>query len=124
MTYALLPHSGAFSAEAVVHPAYALNVPIVCAAGAADTAPFAVVGAPNVIVEAVKPAEDGSDAFVLRLYECEGSKTVTDVALSAPAKSAVLTNLLEDEQETLAPENGRFKLSFRPFEIKTVKVVR
>ena len=124
MTYSLLPHLGAFSAETVVQPAYLLNIPAVAARGAAEAAPFAAVSAPNVIVEAVKPAEDDSDAFVLRLYECEGSKTKTDVTFSGSLKKAELTNLLEDVQADLPLEGNRLSLSFRPFEIKTIKLYR
>ena len=124
MTYALLPHKGEFSAESVVQPAYMFNVPVVAVKGAADLQPFAEISAPNVIAEAVKPAEDGSDAYVLRLYECEGSKTVADVSLSTLASSAKLTNLLEDVQESLTLNENKLSLSFRPFEIKTIKVNR
>ena len=124
MTYSFLPHAGGFAAETVVQPAYQLNVPIVAVRGKADLAPFAAVSVPNVIVEAVKPAEDGSDAFVLRMYECEGSKTNATVKLGVPATKAVLTNLLEDEKERLLLNDGAVSLSFKPFEIKTVKFSR
>ena len=124
MTYALLPHDGAFCAENVVQPAYMLNVPVFAAKGAAKRAPFASIAAPNVIAEAVKPAEDGSDSFVLRLYECEGSKTKTELSLGVPAQKAVLTNLLEDEKAPLPLENGKLQLTFNPFEIKTIKFYR
>ena len=124
MTYSLLPHARAFSAESVVQPAYELNIPASVYSGRCETAPFASVSAANIIVESVKPAEDGTDAFVLRMYECEGAKTVAKVAVNVPVKRAVLTNLLEDEKESLPIEDGSLTLSFRPFEIKTVKFTR
>ena len=124
MTYSLLPHGGAFSAESVVYPAYALNVPVVAVRGRAQVAPIAQIGAPNVIAEAVKPAEDGTDAFVLRLYECEGCKTTTDVSFGVPVAKAVETNLLEDEKAALSISDNALNLSFRPFEIKTIKLIR
>ena len=124
MTYALLVHEGAFCAEAVVHPAYELNVPVVAVCGKAELPPIATVSAPNIIAEAVKPAEDDSDAFVLRLYECEGSKTVTDVSFASPVQKAEGTNLLEDVREALPLDDNTLHLSFRPFEIKTIKVSR
>lgn len=124
LTYALYPHAGNFSAENAAYPAYQLNVPTVCVKGAAEIPPIAEVSAPDVIVEAVKPAEDGSDAFVLRMYECEGARANARVKLGVPVKSAVLTNLLEDEKETLPLEDNSLSLSFTPFEIKTVKLAR
>ena len=124
MTYSLLPHTGAFSAQAVVHPAYELNIPYFAVAGKAETAPFAEIDAPNIIAEAVKPAEDGSDAFVLRLYECEGTNTTACVRFGPPVAEAVLANLLEDGQALLPLADGAVRLTFRPFEIKTVKCRR
>ncbi len=124
MTYSLLPHAGAFCAEAVVRPAYELNVPYFAVSGNAMAAPIVRVSAPNVLVESVKPAEDGSDAFVLRLYECEGSAAKTTLSFGVPVKAATLTNLLEDEKKALDLSDGSLALTFRPFEIKTVKLTR
>ena len=108
----------------MVQPAYELNVPAFTAAGRAEIAPFAVIDAPNVIAEAVKPAEDGSDAFVLRLYESEGTKTATTVRFGVPVSVVERTDFLEDVQETLTTEDGALRLTFRPFQIITVKCAR
>lgn len=124
MTYSLLPHAAAFGAGTVVQPAYMLNIPIESAKGAAELPAIASVSAPNVVVEAVKPAEDDSDAFVLRLYECEGTKTRANVAFGSQIERAVLTNMLEDEKEQIALSDNAVDLSFRPFEIKTIKLYR
>ena len=124
MTYSLLPHNGGFSAENVVCPAYELNVPVVSAPGKTKAGAFANISAPNVIVEAVKPAEDGSGDFVMRLYECEGTKTTASIRLGSPVKKAVLTNILEDALEDLPVCENAVDLTFRAFEIKTVKFSR
>ncbi|MBR0112644.1 MAG: alpha-mannosidase [Clostridia bacterium] len=124
MTYSLLPHSGAFSAENTVRPAYELNIPAFCIKGRAQSEPFASIGAPNIIAESVKPAEDGSDSFVMRLYECEGAKTEATVKVNVPFSGAALTNILEDTIETIPSAGGEITLNFRPFEIKTVKFTR
>ncbi len=87
-------------------------------------APFAEIGAPNVIAEAVKPAEDGSDAFVMRLYECEGTKTAAELRFGVPVKALTLTNILEDALGALPMADGKARLTFRPFEIKTIKCSR
>ena len=124
VTYSLLPHSGGFSAENVVRPAYELNVPIFASKGKADVKPLIETEKGNIIAESVKPAEDGSNAFVLRLYECEGTKTTTAVKINAPVSGAVYTNFLEDEKERLELSDGKLSLSFRPFEVKTIKISR
>jgi len=124
MTYSLLPHTGSFCAESVVQPAYELNVPAFAIFGKADVAPIAVIEAPNVIAETVKPAEDGSDAFIMRLYESEGTKTTAKIRLDACVSCGSLTNILEDETQPLSFADGGVRLTFRPFEIKTIKLCR
>lgn len=124
LTYSLLVHNCGFSAASVVKPAYELNVPVYAVKGECNNAAFAAVNVPNIIIETVKPAEDGSDAYVLRAYECEGTKTRCNITLSSLVTKAVLTNMLEDERELLKTENNSVDLTFRPFEIKTIKVYR
>jgi alpha-mannosidase len=124
MTYSLLPHNCGFGAESVVKPAYELNIPIVSVSGRADINPVAEISASNVIVESLKPAEDGTASFVIRAYECEGTAAKACIRLNVPFEKAVLTNMLEDEKEALSVSGGCIDLSFRPFEIKTIKVVR
>ena len=124
MTYSLLPHNCGFGAESVVKPAYELNIPIVSVSGRADINPVAEISAPNVIVESLKPAEDGTASCVIRAYECEGTAAKACIRLNVPFEKAVLTNMLEDEKEALSVSGGCIDLSFRPFEIKTIKVVR
>ena len=60
----------------------------------------------------------------MRLYECEGSKTKTEIAFSDSVSKAKLTNILEDEKESLICANNSVSLEFKPFEIKTIKVYR
>jgi alpha-mannosidase len=119
--YSFLPHVGGFSAENAAHPAYMLNVPVLAAKGMPALAAPARVEAPNVIVESVKPCEDGGRAYILRLYEAEGSYTETALRLPAEAKAASLTNMLEEPLQPLDVSCAP-RLVFRPFEIKTVKV--
>ena len=124
--YALLPHSGAFRTETVIRPAYEFNVaPIVCPVdgGVREIESLLTVSASNVIVEAVKWAEEGK-AFVIRLYEAERSGTSAVIRFSVPVESVEETNMLEEAPETLPVKNGRVSLYFRPFEIKTLKVRR
>ena len=123
LTYSLLVHDGDFGAKTVVKPAYELNVPVVAAKGEAKIDPIVYISAKNIIVESVKPAEDGSGRTVIRLYECEGRKTTTAVDFGRDATGAVLTNFLEDEKEALELNEleNCAQLVFRPFEIKTIK---
>ncbi len=118
MTYSLLPHSGAFSSKSVVKPSYELNVPTVYTEGAAEMESFLTVDKDNIICETVKPAENRENAYVIRLYECEGAKTNAAVTLSR-GNEVISCNMIEDEADAVKFENGKISLTFKPFEIKT-----
>jgi len=119
--YSFLPHDSGFSADSVIRPAYELNVPAVVTDGKYEAQKLIDIDADNIFVEAVKPCEDAERAFIVRMYEAEGTFTTADVRFFDGAKSVKITNMLEEEQsevESIAPA----KLQFRPFEIKTLKV--
>ena len=123
MTYSLLPHAGAFNAENVIHPAYALNYKPLLVNGQLDAPKLFELSHPGIICETVKVAEDVEGAYVLRLYESERNTSNCTVTLNG-AKRVWLTNMLEEKQEELSVTDGKVKLTFRPFEIKTVLVER
>ncbi len=116
--YSFLPHAGGFSAESVIQPAYELNMPAVIGKGDFALTPLAVPDAGNIIVEAIKPCEDNEKAFIVRLYEAEGTRAKCRLALFDGAKEVFETNMLEEIKG--AADCGN--LEFRPFEIKTLKV--
>lgn len=125
MTYALLPHSGGFRAESVVLPAYEFNRPQICLTGfAAGTRPLLpAIDKSNIICECVKPHEDDAGAYVLRLYECEGTRTRAKICLNNAAK-AFFANMLEEPAEEAKLLSGAVETEFSPFEIKTIIVFR
>ncbi len=116
--YSFLPHNGGFCAENVIRPAYELNVPVIAGEGDFRAVALVVPEAENVIVEAVKPCEDNEKAFIVRLYEAEGTYTDCPVRFFEGAKKVEITDMLEDVESVLEGE----ALEFRPFEIKTLKI--
>lgn len=128
-TYALLPHAGSFREAGVIQEAYALNVPLVVSAAkpAAGKLPsthsFFQVDRPNVVIEAIKVAEDGG-AIIVRLYEAAGARGPAALSTSLPVSKAWLTDLLENDLETISLKNGRVALELKPFEIITLKFAR
>ncbi|MGC9468682.1 MAG: alpha-mannosidase, partial [Anaerolineae bacterium] len=78
-TYALYPHAGNAGCGGVIQEAYALNVPLRVIETDAHTGPaprehaLIEVGSPDIVIEAVKKAED-SDDIILRLYEAAGGQ--------------------------------------------------
>lgn len=120
-TYALYPHIGEFSGETVVQPAYALNIPPISVSGSLPLPALLQADTSNIIVESIKPLEETQLAYLLRIYECEGSTVNTTLHFSHPVKHAELTNMLEETQEIL-PAAQDIHLTFRPFEIKSLKI--
>ncbi len=124
MTYSLFVHNGGFSAENVVKPAYELNIPAVAVKGKAkNEQSFLTIDADNVICEVVKPVESGENGYVLRLYECEGTRAKANVALSRAGKEIYEANMLEDLKAKLEAKDSVLSLDFKPFEIKTIVVL-
>lgn len=121
-TYVFLPHNEGFGACSVIWPAYQLNVPALAVQGSYALDSLAYVDSPNIIIETVKPCEDEQNAYILRMYEAEGATTRTRLHLSEDAKGLEITNMLEETKEVL-PVCNHAALHFRPFEIKTVKVI-
>ena len=118
--YAFLPHNCGFSAQSVAQPAYELNYKPLVFAGARPMASLLSSSAANVMIETIKPCEDGGRAFIARVYEAEGTYTHADLKLGFAASGIEATNMLEETQEVL-PVGESLRLTFRPFEIKTLK---
>ena len=78
--------------------------------------------APNVVLETLKPAEDGR-GVILRLYEghCQRGPVVLD--LDATISAVERCGLLEEECEPLPLAGGRVELTLRPYEIVTLRLI-
>ena len=120
--YALYPHQGGFCAENVIQPAYQLNYAPLYAKGTPDPRALVTVDQPNIIIETIKPCEDAERALILRVYESEGTRTKAVLGTSEAFAEAFETNMLEEVQAALPMQQHKLELSFRPFEIKTIKL--
>ena len=125
MTYSLYPHAEGFATGNVIRESYLLNVPAVKVGGIADSsAPFLKLSADNIVCEAVKPAAYRDDAFVVRLYEAERNRTRCSITLPEGVKQVFGCNILEDVKEELPITDGKVDLTFRPFQIVSLMMVR
>ncbi|MCU1417247.1 MAG: hypothetical protein JWP32_1421, partial [Schumannella sp.] len=102
----------------VIREGYRLNHPLLPVAGV-SLASVASTTDPGVVIETIKPAEDGS-GVVLRLYESLGRATTTGLTTSLPHSAADETDLLE---RRIGPADLA-RLEFGPFEIKTIHLTR
>jgi alpha-mannosidase len=115
-SYAFTPFASGDLAK-VIREGYRLNNPLLPAAAGLPS--VASTSDPGVIIETIKPAEDGSGA-VLRLYESLGRATTTSITTTLPHTSATETDLLERPN---GPIDLR-EVGFGPFEIKTILLAR
>jgi alpha-mannosidase len=121
-TYALYYWNGSLAESGVVQEAYDLNTPVRVQQGAGGQGQLFSLDAPNIIVEAVKPAEDGSQDVIVRLYESMRTATCCSLSTSLPFKAACETNMLEEKAADCVVTDGKVRLEFRPFEVKTVRL--
>ena len=121
-TYAITAWEGTFVDCDVVKQGYELNVKPVVTAGAVDSFSTVSIDKANVILETVKPAEDGSSDIVLRLYEAKKAAVTADVALNLDVKKAYLCDMLENVIEEVPVVDGHIVLPFRAFEIKSIRL--
>lgn len=121
-TYAFTAWEGSFAECDVVRQGYELNVQPVVTPGSVKTFSAVSIEKENVILDTMKPAEDGSGDRILRLYEAKKSAVQTEVDLKFGAGKAYLCDMLENVKEELPVEDGKISLAFRAFEVKTVRV--
>jgi alpha-mannosidase len=127
-TYRLLPHAGDLRDAGVIDAGYDLNVPLKAVATSAHPGKldaqgsFFSVDSPNVVVEVVKEADDGSGALVVRLYESWGRRG--PVTLRAPwtLHRASLTDLLERHLDDVPTDGAAVTLEMTPFQITTLQL--
>lgn len=134
--YALLPHSGNESEARVWEQAEIFNSEVLLAgeglgSASAEESLFRLSPDSSVVISAVKPAENGRDT-ILRLYEAAGSHAEAQVEVPDMLRTSrvELVNLLES-MEGADCETGEvyfdgqtFRLSFTPFEVKTIALRR
>jgi alpha-mannosidase len=73
----------------------------------------------------VKEAEDGSGDLILRLYESKNMACIAAVAFPGLfPKHVFLCDLQENKEEELKAIDDTVRISFRNFEIRTVRIQR
>jgi alpha-mannosidase len=121
-TYALYYWTGSLADSGVVQEAYDLNVPVTVVNGSGGQASLLSLDEQNIIVETVKPAEDGSQDIILRLYESMRTATRCQLTTALPFEKACETDMLEQKTTDLQVNGGKILLEFRPFEVKTIRL--
>ncbi|MGD7704832.1 alpha-mannosidase [Microlunatus sp. Y2014] len=126
---------------------YAINLPARTVAGSgAEVEPLVSVDCPDIIVSAVKLADDRSGDVVVRLHQATGARSRGRLDLGFAAKDVVVTDLLERPiggrgdgaspigradydgpalpAPTVALRRGGVDLELRPFQLVTLRFER
>lgn len=119
-TYAVAPHSG--DLREIRAEARRLNDPVVVVPGRvpATYPPLVSSTAGNVILETLKPAEDGR-GFIVRLYEAERRRGPVRLRFGRPMASVCRSDLLENDRGPIALDDDECVIDAAPFEIVTLR---
>ena len=126
--YALYPHAGTWKEALTVRHGYEYNYPLTAVVTTAHPGSlpashsFASVAPENVVLTAVKKAED-ANGLIFRVYEWAGKETTAEFHVPPGATSATVTNLMEQPQGDPLPVTGDVvKAPIHPYEILTIRV--
>jgi alpha-mannosidase len=126
--YALYPHAGTWKDALTVRHGYEYNYPLtaVVTTAHAGSLPaehsFASVAPENVVLTAVKKAED-ANGLIFRVYEWAGKASTVEFHVPPGATGATVTNLMETpEGAALAVAGDVVKAPIKPYEILTIRV--
>ncbi|MDF2717968.1 MAG: alpha-mannosidase, partial [Paenibacillus sp.] len=128
-TYSLYPHPGDHVQAEVYKQGYELNIPLRMVSvptaehgdGLADSLSFLQLSHPNVMVEAVKKAEDGDD-LIVRLYETAGSRVHAALRPGFAVREAWHCDLMERKLDAVPVQDGEIGLAFAPFDVLTLRL--
>ncbi len=117
--YALVPGATVLDAA---REGYQINLPERVVDGSSAVEPLVSIDNDQVIIEAVKLADNGSGDVIVRLYEATGGRAEAALTPSFPVRSAAETDLLERPLGGLDVADGTVALRLRPFQIMTVRL--
>jgi alpha-mannosidase len=127
-SYSLYPHAGDWKQALVMHKGYEYNYKLTAQQLEAHEGrlptehSFVKVNADNVVLTAMKKAED-ADGLILHMFEWAGNAGNVEVSLPENATGATLTNLMEKpEGEALPVKDGKVTVPVHPFEIVAMRV--
>jgi alpha-mannosidase len=126
--YSLFPHQGTWD-DSTIKEAYAINDPLIywkgggsATTGAENGTSLVSMDQPNLVIETVKAAQDGQ-GLIIRLYESHRKRGKTIITTGFPIKKAWQTNILEENQKNLDIKGNQLEISFKPYQIITLRVV-
>lgn len=124
-TYSLLPIAGA-GTEELNREAFDLNAPLrVIPAGSdrvTQTAPLVSTDVASVIVQTLKPADDGR-GFIVRMFEAKGQNIQATLKVGPAIITVHEVDFFEVEKANIPHSDHEVEVAFEPFEIKSFRIL-
>ncbi|AFY33594.1 alpha-mannosidase [Calothrix sp. PCC 7507] len=132
-TYALYPHAGSWESAHTVRRGYELNIPLQVvfnpphthnsAISASDRMSFLNLSAENLILMALKPAEDEPKQLIMRCYECHGETAELSLRSDLGLSLGESVDLLERSHIATEFSSKQQILTIQPGKITTFKII-
>ncbi|MGC9203026.1 MAG: alpha-mannosidase [Thermoproteota archaeon] len=127
--YSIYPHKGDWKAAQTYRRGYELNHPfesvVVTVPSKEGTEPeeksFVQIAPDNIVLSCFKLAEDSND-YILRLYDATGEGAEAHITFDSSIIDAKEVDLMEKPAGDANFNDNRLFLSFKPFEIKTIRI--
>ncbi len=125
--YSLYPHAGAWREADTVKLGFNENIRLeagfIKGNGGNDTGySFGKISAENVILDAVKKAQDGNGVIV-RVYEAETRHCKAEVEFDFDYSKVIECNMMECDEQEIPCDGKKFSFTLKPHEVKTFRLV-
>lgn len=120
-TYAVCFWTGPFAESGIVQKGYELNRPPLVVSGAHSLPQQLSVCGDGVVIDTVKPAEDGN-GIVIRAYQSMNMTARAVFHLTRTAVAVAEADMLESSNTRISFDGHSWSADFHPFEVKTFHV--
>ena len=125
--YSFYPHAGTWRDADTVRLGFEENVRLegefIGGTGGNDVGhTYAKIDGESVILDAVKPAQDGR-GYIVRMYESETRHCTVKASFELEYSKVIECNLMECDEQEIDCENGEFTFKMKPHEVKTFRLV-
>ncbi len=125
--YSLYPHEGTWREADTVKLGFTENNPLKASfikGSGGDDKEFSLcsIDGKNIVLDAVKPAQDGN-GIIVRMYEAETRHCSVKAAFGFDYNKVIETNLMEVDEQEIPCDGKTFSFSMKPHEVKTFRLI-
>lgn len=126
--YSFYPHAGTWREADTVKLGFAENIPLKASffngnGKAAEDRSFINLNCPNIVLDAVKPAQDGN-GIIVRVYEAETRHSEVKLSIDLDYNKVIECNLMETDEQEVPCNDKEFSFSIKPHEVKTFRLIK